>query len=203
VATGGTPAAPKVPGSGLVFDTWDVLSGARRPSGRVLVYDDHGGTQALDAVEALVNHGAQVELVTPERGISPDVGGITSAGYFHELAKHGVTVTILRRLHAVTRSSEGLSAELGIDGLDFREHRTVDAIVAEMGTEPVTELYDELIPVSINHGAVDLAALLAGTSQDVVRNESGSFQLFRVGDAVTSRNVHAAILDAARLCRAI
>jgi 2,4-dienoyl-CoA reductase-like NADH-dependent reductase (Old Yellow Enzyme family)/thioredoxin reductase len=203
VATGGTPAAPQITGADLVQDTWDVLSGARRPSGCVMVYDDHGGTQALDAAEALVNHGATVELVTPERGISPDVGGITSAGYFHTLATHGVTVTILRRLRGVTRSSEGLKVELGIDGLALREHRTVDAVVAEMGTEPVTELYDELIPASTNHGAIDLPALLAGTSQHVVHNESGSFQLFRVGDAVASRNVHAAILDAARLCRAI
>ncbi|MBP2328924.1 NADPH-dependent 2,4-dienoyl-CoA reductase/sulfur reductase-like enzyme [Kibdelosporangium banguiense] len=86
VATGGTPAALRIPGADLVLDTWDVLSGARRPSGRIMVYDDHGGTQALDAVEALVANGATVELVTPERGISPDVGGITAAGYFHELA---------------------------------------------------------------------------------------------------------------------
>lgn len=203
VATGGTPAAPRIPGAGLVHDTWDVLSGARRLSGRVMVYDDHGGTQALDAVEALVNHGADVELVTPERGISPDVGGVTSAGYFNELAKHHVTVTILRRLRAVTKSGGCLTAEFGIDGFEFREQREFDAIVAEMGTDPVTELYDELVPASTNHGAVDIPALLAGAPQDTVRNESGSFQLFRVGDAVASRNVHAAILDAARLCRAI
>jgi hypothetical protein len=36
-----------------------------------------------------------------------------------------------------------------------------------------------------------------------VRNEGGDFQLFRIGDAVASRNVHAAMLDAARLCGAI
>lgn len=33
VATGGTPAAPRIPGAGLVHDTWDVLSGARRLRG--------------------------------------------------------------------------------------------------------------------------------------------------------------------------
>ncbi|MBP2326923.1 2,4-dienoyl-CoA reductase-like NADH-dependent reductase (Old Yellow Enzyme family)/thioredoxin reductase [Kibdelosporangium banguiense] len=203
VATGGTPAAPRIPGADLVLDTWDVLSGARRPGGHVMVYDDHGGNQTLDAVEALVTHGAKVELVTPERGISPDVGGITAAGYFHELAKHGVTVTILRRLRAVTRSGRGVEVELGIDGFDFRESRTFDAVVAEMGTEPVTELYDELVPLSTNHGTVDLAALLAGQPQEVARNDAGSFRLYRVGDAVSSRNVHAAILDAARLCRAV
>jgi N-methyl-L-proline demethylase len=92
---------------------------------------------------------------------------------------------------------------LGVDGSDFRERRDVDAVVAELGTEPVTELYDELVPLSTNHGAVDLAALLAGAPQQVARNESGTFRLFRIGDAVTGRNVHAAILDALRLCRAV
>ncbi|MFD5859807.1 hypothetical protein [Streptomyces chartreusis] len=45
--------------------------------------------------------------------------------------------------------------------------------------------------------------LLARRPQSVVRNEEGSFQLFRIGDAVASRNVHAAMLDAARLCPTI
>lgn len=195
-----------MPGAELVHDTWDVLSGARHLRGRVMVYDDHGGTQALDAVEALVRRGAEVELVTPERGLSPDVGGITAAGYVDQLARHGVAVTILRRLRAVSRAdggSGGLTVELGVDGADFRERRAVDAVVAELGTEPASDLYDELVPLSTNHGAVDLAALLAGTPQQLVRNESGAFQVFRIGDAVTSRNVHAAILDALRLCRAV
>ncbi|MFF3330682.1 hypothetical protein ACFYWX_14160 [Streptomyces sp. NPDC002888] len=90
-----------------------------------------------------------------------------------------------------------------MDGFEFREHRTFDAVVAEMGTDPVQELYDELLDSSTNLGAVDLTELLARKPQSMVRNENGSFQLFRVGDAVASRNVHAAMLDAARLCRTI
>ncbi len=90
-----------------------------------------------------------------------------------------------------------------MDGFDFREHRAFDAVVAEMGTDPVQELYDELLASSTNLGAVDLGELLAGKPQSVVRNEHGSLRLFRIGDAVASRNVHAAMLDAARLCRTI
>jgi N-methyl-L-proline demethylase len=127
VATGGTPAAPRVPGAGLVHDTWDVLAGARRPQGRVMVYDDHGGNQALDAVEALLRGGATVEIVTPERTLSPDVGSLTAPGYVNSLAENGVTVTVLRRLHRVTKTPEGLEVELGVDGFEFREHRTFDA----------------------------------------------------------------------------
>ncbi|MER5217406.1 FAD-dependent oxidoreductase [Streptomyces sp. NPDC002838] len=203
VATGGAPATPHIPGAGLVHDTWDVLSGARRLRGRVMVYDDHGGNQALDAVEALVRGGATVEIVTPERTLSPDIGSLTASSYFNTLAENGVAVTVLRRLHGVTRTPDGLQVELGVDGFEFREYRTFDAVVAEMGTDPVQELYDELLVSSTNLGAVDLTELLARKPQSVVRNQDGSFQLFRIGDAVASRNVHAAMLDAARLCRAI
>jgi len=203
VATGGVAAAPAVPGGALVRDTWDVIGGDFRPTGHVLVYDDHGGNQALDAVEALLRYGAQVELVTPERTVSPDVGAITASTYFDALARANVPVTLLRRLQQVRRADGRIEVELGVDGSSFTETRTCDAVVAEMGTEPVQELYDELLPASTNLGAVDLRDLLARRPQRITANEDGDFQLFRIGDAVSSRNVHAAMLDAARLCRAV
>jgi N-methyl-L-proline demethylase len=36
-----------------------------------------------------------------------------------------------------------------------------------------------------------------------VRNPDGGYRVFLIGDAVAARNVHAAMLDAVRLCRAI
>ena len=58
-------------------------------------------------------------------------------------------------------------------------------------------LYAELVPGSANKGAVDYRALLAGQPQPVT---GPGYQLFRIGDAVNSRNIHAAIFDALRLC---
>jgi hypothetical protein len=73
--------------------------------------------------------------------------------------------------------------------------------VVEHVTLPFIELYDELRPYSVNSGEVDHPALLAGRRQDVKRNPVGLFQLFRIGDAVASRNIHAAIFDALRLVK--
>ena len=56
---------------------------------------------------------------------------------------------------------------------------------------------------STNGGAVDHAELLAVRPQTIRVNPSGAFQLFRIGDAVASRNIHAAVYDALRLCSAI
>ena len=44
-------------------------------------------------------------------------------------------------------------------------------------------------------------ALIEGRPQGLVRNPDGRFQLFRIGDAISSRNIHAAIYDALRLLK--
>ena len=71
----------------------------------------------------------------------------------------------------------------------------VDQVVVEHGTLPADDLYFELKPASSNLGEIDLDALLAGRPQGKVNDPDGAFQLFRVGDAVASRNIHAAIYD--------
>ena len=69
------------------------------------------------------------------------------------------------------------------------------------GTLPLDDLYFELKPLSRNLGEVDHDALIAGHPQTVTRNTDGAFQLFRIGDAVSARNTHAAIYDALRLMK--
>ena len=73
--------------------------------------------------------------------------------------------------------------------------------MVEHGTLPLDEVYEALKPGSRNGGEVDHAALLSGRAQDVVRNAGSRYQLFRIGDAVSSRNIHAAVFDALRLAK--
>lgn len=202
VATGGVPNRSFLPeGQELVLDTWDVMSGAARPRGAVLVYDDNGAEAALDAAELLARGGAGVELVTPERMLAPGVGSMNSPAYLRAFAETGVTVTLALRLDGVRRDVGGrLLARLVSDYADVVTERTVDAVVVEHGTLPNEALYTDLLDASSNRGEVDQQALLAGRPQQVVRNPAGRYQLFRIGDAVTSRNIHAAIYDALRLC---
>ena len=68
---------------------------------------------------------------------------------------------------------------------------------------PNDELYLDLVAASRNLGEVDHDALLAGRPQEVVANEAGRFDLWRVGDAVASRNIHAAVYDSLRLCTTV
>jgi 2,4-dienoyl-CoA reductase-like NADH-dependent reductase (Old Yellow Enzyme family) len=206
VATGGLPNTSFLTeGEHLVTDTWDVMSGAAPCQGRVLVYDDNGAEPALDAAEMLAGRGAVVELVTPERTLGPDVGSMSSPAYLRAFEEHGVVLTLARRLTGVRRSAhdDGLVALLGSDYTDLVVERHVDHVVVEHGTLPNDELYLDLVPHSSNGGAVDHPALLAVQPQPVSPGHAGAFQLFRIGDAVASRNIHAAVYDALRLCSAI
>ena len=54
-----------------------------------------------------------------------------------------------------------------------------------------------------NGGAVDVEGLVTGAPRELVSNSDGRYLLYRVGDAVSSRNVHAAIYESLRLCKGL
>ena len=110
-------------------------------------------------------------------------------------------MTVARRLLGVARNGNVLTATIGTDYSDHSHQADYDQVVVNYGTLPLDELYHELKPLSRNGGAVDHDALINGQPQTVVRNPEGQFQLFRIGDAVSARNTHAAIYDALRLVK--
>ena len=85
----------------------------------------------------------------------------------------------------------------------WEEPRIVTAVVAETGTDAISEVYDELVSLSSNGGEMRIEALINGQPQSSIRNPDGKFQLFRIGDAISSRGIHSAILDASRISRGI
>jgi N-methyl-L-proline demethylase len=82
-----------------------------------------------------------------------------------------------------------------------RKERIFDQIVVNHGTRPLDELYFELKPQSRNLGEVNYEQLIAGHPQAVTKNPTAKFELYRIGDAVSARNTHAAIYDALRLVK--
>ena len=63
------------------------------------------------------------------------------------------------------------------------------------------DLYFALKDGLVNRGEVDHDALIENRPQAIRSNPGGAFQLFRIGDAVASRNIHAAIYEALRMVR--
>ncbi|UUX48115.1 NADH:flavin oxidoreductase [Nisaea acidiphila] len=202
VATGGLPNTDILEaGNELVHSTWDILSGEVSPTGRVLVYDDNGGHPALQAAEMLIEKGAEVEIVTPERFFAPEIGGLNHVPYAGALHRSASRITINTRLTGVARNGNVLTATLGSDYDPGTTAREVDHVVVEHGTLPLDELYFALKPLSSNLGTVDYKALIRSENAYPLRNPNGTFVLARIGDAVASRNIHAAIYDGLRFAK--
>ncbi len=201
VATGGLPNTAIVAGAELAVSTWDILSGDAPIGENVLLYDDNAAHPGLAAAEIIADSGAKLEIITPERFFAVEVGGLNHQAYARCFETHGTRITINKRVLAAARSGNRLKVTLGSDYAARSETREVDQLVVEHGTLPLDELYFALKPESMNLGAVDYEALIAGRAQEVVKNPQGRFRLYRIGDAVSSRNVHAAIYDALRLCK--
>jgi NADPH-dependent 2,4-dienoyl-CoA reductase/sulfur reductase-like enzyme len=201
LATGGRPNKGVAAETGLITSTWDILSGRVAPAETALVYDDHGDHQGASAAEYLAERGCLVEMATWDQRIAPRTGITSRPIHIRNLHKLKVVMTPDMRLAGVHREGNKLVAVLRNDYTETEEERVVDQVVVEHGTLPVDELYFALKPHSRNLGEVDYDAILSGMPQAMTRNESGRFSLYRVGDAVSSRNIHAAIYDSLRLCK--
>lgn len=204
IATGGLPNLELFESgqdAALVENCWDMITGDVKPADDVLIYDESGDHPALQAAEVAASAGSTVEVMTPDRVFSPDVMAMNLVPYMRSLQDKDVTFTVTRRLLNVERSGNKLQATIGTDYSDHTQTTEYDQVIVNYGTMPLDDLYLELKPLSSNGGAVDHEALIKGEAQQVVRNPDGQFQLFRIGDAVSARNTHAAIYDALRLAK--
>ncbi len=206
IATGGLPNTELFETSAEnphVISAWDMIAGDVKPAAHVLVYDEAGDHPGLMAAEVAANAGARVEVMTPDRSFAPEIMGMNLVPYMRALQDRDTTFTVARRLLDVARDGNRLRATIGTDYSDHCTTRHYDQVVVNYGTMPLDDLYFALKPLSANLGAVDHDALVAGRAQDLIRNPEGRFRLFRIGDAVSARNTHAAIYDALRLMKDI
>ncbi len=200
VATGGLPDTSFLSaGEDLVHSTWDVLGGHVAIKGTVLIYDDHGGEHAPSVAEFLSGRGvSQIELVTPDRLVAQDLAATTGPAYLRMLYEIDAVMTPNHQLVAVERDDSMLRARLRNVFTRNEVIRTVDDVVVEHGVAPNDELFKELRAASANGGTINIAAFTDGEPQPV---PTEGFALFRVGDAVASRGIAAALYDARRLCQ--
>lgn len=202
VATGGLPNEQSLAeGNELAVTGWDILSGHVKPGSNVLVYDDAGDHTALQAAEIAAAAGGKVEYMTADRALAPEVMAMNLVPYMRSLQVRDVTFTPTFRLTGIRRDGGDLVASVSSDYTQVEKERRVDQVIVNFGTLPMADLYEELKPLSSNQGAVDYDNLIAGSPQSFNTNPDGKFQLFRIGDAVSHRNTHAAIYDALRLVK--
>ena len=201
VATGGIPDLEWIDGAEHCTSVWDVLTDAVSGAEDSIVYDGTGRHAALTAAEAIKQAGGEVAFFGLDGHLAMEMSYAEQVIWRRRTYELGIEPRLDRRLERVEREGNRLRVIFRNELTDEAEEHETGRIVVEHGTRPTDALFHGLVQRSSNSGVVDQRALLAGAPQP----ESGGdgFTLFRIGDAVSSRNIYAAVLDAFRLCRAL
>lgn len=204
VATGGMPdTALPDGGDDHVVTTWDLLSGDVRPADDVLIYDEAGGHGAMATADWLAGQGVKLTFVTPDRHPGRDVGGQNLPVYMRHLHEAGTTFRPDHTLLGVRRDGNALVAVLWNTFTRRRVKLRTSQVVVDKGTLPADAPFHALRHGARNLGETDIEALVGLRPQPADANPDGDYLLFLIGDAAASRDIHAAMLDANRLCRVL
>ena len=204
IATGGIPNLDFLEfGGEFAVSTWDILNGQVPLAEEVLVYDENGTEVGPSCAEFVMEGGSRVEFVTRDRMIGSWVGATNYPPMLGEIYRKCKTVSTDLQLVGIKKKDGRLQAHLWNDYSEVPCTRIVDQIVVEYGTLPNDDIYFDLKAASENHGQVDLSELTAFKPQSLNSNSDGKYRLYRIGDAVASRNIHASLYEARRLCQVI
>lgn len=213
LATGGMPQMDTINGAAEFASTsWDALADQAQSSPAktanpeskdlVLVYDETGSQSGPGCAEYLAAAGSAVHLVTPDRMIGQDVGVTNHTIHLRNLHNDGVQISPDLRLVNIERKGNKLAATFQHEYSAIESVELYDQVVVDAGTVPDDTLYNSLQPQSANDGLAQQQALLNADPQSDPPDTEG-FNLYRIGDCVSARGIHAAMLDAQRLCRGI
>ncbi len=200
IATGGVPNIDWIDGSEHVTSVWDVLTGSAKVQDTALIYDGTGRHAALTAAEFAKASGADVQFIAIDDHLGMEMAYAENVIWRRRSYELELSLEFNHRLLRVEKFSDGVAATFRNEMTDIETTLHARQLIVEHGTEPVTEVYDELRGRSTNDGVTDPRLMVEGK----VTPESGSgYEVHRIGDAVSSRNVHTAILDATRLMTSI
>lgn len=203
VATGGVPDLSWIDGGELCTSAWDVLSDPTVAKDDIIVFDGTGRHPAASCALHLAEGGRSVQFVTLDDNVGLEMEYSSRVVYRQRFAKNGVRIVGDQQLIRVQKSGNQLVATFRHELTGQEMALTAAQVVVENGTVPVDDVFNALRQQSHNGGVTDIEALLARRPQHPGAHPGGTFELHRIGDAVTSRGVHSAIYDALRLASAL
>ena len=167
-ATGATPQAPSFPvdGGARVVTVWDLLGGSVTdiPARAVVLDDGSGFWHGVSAAEYLAERGAEVELVTPARGIALAIPEESTATVLQRLRGNGVRFRTLTTVTGVSGANVALAdvvnGEADATSAELVAVRTLlqveDALARELDTRvPTFVIGDSAAPRCLTHAVLD------------------------------------------------
>jgi 2,4-dienoyl-CoA reductase-like NADH-dependent reductase (Old Yellow Enzyme family) len=203
IATGGTPDIGWIKGAEHVTSAWDIITGTVPLSADVVIYDGTGRHPGPQVMEIAARDGRQLNFYSIDNQLAQELTYAERIIWKKRAYDLGVPMHFDHQIEKVERRGNRLHVEFRNLATGKLITRVTDQLIVDHGTLPADALYQELRGEASNAGVTDIDALLAVREQPLTINPAGTFELHRVGDAVASRNVQAAILDSMRLCRAL
>ena len=201
IATGGTPYFSDFKGTELCDSVWDGMSNPSQfTDSDVLIYDGIGQHHAPSCAVHLAMAGARVNFVTIDAQLAEEMGGSERVMHRKRFQQHAIPVHIDLHIARVERVGDQLKATFTHELTDSEHSFMTDHVIIQQGTAPTAELYHTLRQESCNKGVTDIPTLLASEPQPSRGSWETGYELYRIGSAVSSRPIHAAVLDALRLC---
>jgi 2,4-dienoyl-CoA reductase-like NADH-dependent reductase (Old Yellow Enzyme family)/thioredoxin reductase len=197
VATGGMPVEQSYTSAGLAITSWDILSGDVKPAQEVLICDGTGRYEAISCADHLSALGHKVTLATIDDRAGTEMGYTDRAVFRKRLYEQGVETLPDLRISAIERDGNRLIAIFANELTGQSRQVEADQVVVEVGTQPLADMFFELQSRSKNNGVSDVDAMARYEAQ--AEPAGAGFMLHRIGDALTSRSIHAAILEAYRI----
>ena len=180
LATGARPQPPYwAGGHPRVVDVRDVLEGRAEPAGQVVVVDDLGFHQATSVAELLADRGCAVEIITAGMVVGQDLGITLDMETFN-----------VRRTPRASGSHRPGGAGLR------RRGRQRAGWVLTLLHHPTGEPRG----AAVRLGGVRGPSAPEETLWQALRDAAGApFEVHRVGDCVTPRRAHAAVIEGHRV----
>jgi 2,4-dienoyl-CoA reductase-like NADH-dependent reductase (Old Yellow Enzyme family)/thioredoxin reductase len=186
IATGGLPDLDGFPGGALCASTWDILSGAVPLGADILVYDGTGRQPAPSCALATADKGHKTTLVTRDSSVAQEMPYQDSTGFRTKLGLQSVLCVTDLELIDVTQTGNRLQARFVHTFTGAVHTLDADQVVIEAGSTPFQDLYNDLRAYLQEPGATPIPGGIT-----------------RIGDAVASRDIHAAMREAHLAARLI
>ncbi len=197
IATGGFPSELDFTGNQHCISSWDLFGGHTQPADNIFIYDGTGRHEAVSCADHFGGLGSKITLATLDDRVAAEMGYAERVVYRKRLYQRDVKMLCDRTLTSVTKQGDEYQVTLKNDLTGDEYTLTTQQVVVEMGTQPIDDVFHELRGQSLNDGVTDVDAVAKNEVQQ--QPTDSGFVLHRIGDAVTSRSIHASILDAYRL----
>ena len=202
IATGGLPDLEWLEGHEQCDSVWDILGGGTKVEESVLLYDELGDHAGASCAEVLADKGARLELAFRGHHAAQRSGYCNYPMYLKHFYEKGIVLTPDLRLEKVQRCGQQLRSTFQNELTGQAEERLTDQVVVERGTVPLDDLFEELKGRVVQQRKRGHRQAAGWTAADFFSLGHGDgYELYRVGDAVSCRDIHAAILDSRRLCK--